>query len=531
VQTVDKKRFIHLRVLVRLTEICHQQPFRLLRSSIKGAMPPALDEEQDTNHIMPPPIIDTDSDGSDPEEVVTSEELLTATEEEKPSSNNINGVLVETVSNGNQAPVHIEEEKEEIEVNEVSIPPPTVDDIVAHGENASTSAMRSTTSNPDLQIDSTATGLASTAVPTLPVPTSEVQLPRGTAIRENDTTHDVESTQSAPAPTDEGSHQRNITEKNVTDDGQPQNQNIEVEQPQTPEKVTDVKVVCHPSKHTRDDSFSTLQPEPNNHQTPGMPPNARPPRVDEDEDPEEFYPPPSLRILEKEMSNAGSVAEIPDNVETSSTRNTSPLEETESVLRIPHVRSAVEAPASPYQSVALPEDSQDAGSIVVAPPGTIVFQHPSGEHAFLPPVHPQHGHYGYPIQMQGIPHAMMQPMSQMMAPVPVPVAAAAGGGRRKITLRLEEDAKDASRKSFFFRRRSRSNFDSLQSIEEHGIDRGNVTVSWFDGTSSVELQEHVRKSVVRKMQLPTSTQLVDLRILDQSVEPPEGTCVVQQLYM
>ena len=56
------------------------------------------------------------------------------------------------------------------------------------------------------------------------------------------------------------------------------------------------------------------------------------------------------------------------------------------------------------------------------------------------------------------------------------------------------------------------------------VDRGSVTISWFDGTSSLELQQHVRKSVVRKLQLLDSMviDIEDLRIFDETTNPPEG---------
>jgi hypothetical protein len=56
------------------------------------------------------------------------------------------------------------------------------------------------------------------------------------------------------------------------------------------------------------------------------------------------------------------------------------------------------------------------------------------------------------------------------------------------------------------------------------VDRGTVNVGWFDGTSSLDLQQHIRNSVLRKLQLldNTITDLDDLRILDESVNPPEG---------
>ncbi len=52
--------------------------------------------------------------------------------------------------------------------------------------------------------------------------------------------------------------------------------------------------------------------------------------------------------------------------------------------------------------------------------------------------------------------------------------------------------------------------------------RGEVTVSWYEGTTAVELQDHVRKSVERKVRLGEKQTMVNLRVLDESVEPFEG---------
>jgi len=103
-----------------------------------------------------------------------------------------------------------------------------------------------------------------------------------------------------------------------------------------------------------------------------------------------------------------------------------------------------------------------------------------------------------------------------------------GSGRRKIVLRLEEEIIQ-DRRSFFFRRTPsrRSSFlrraSQLQSVEEQRAiaDRGSVTVSWFEGTTSSELQGHVRRMVMRKIGLGRSTELIDMRIIDQNMEPPE----------
>mmetsp|Transcript_22211 Transcript_22211/g.33695 ORF Transcript_22211/g.33695 Transcript_22211/m.33695 type:complete len:464 (-) Transcript_22211:3525-4916(-) len=106
------------------------------------------------------------------------------------------------------------------------------------------------------------------------------------------------------------------------------------------------------------------------------------------------------------------------------------------------------------------------------------------------------------------------------APLHAPAPLTGSGGRRKINLKLEEDGKYNTKRGFFFRRKS-SAVGSLQSIEEPGIDRGTIAVSWFEGTSTSELQEHVRNSVMRKLHMDGSTQLVDIRIIDRSDDPPQ----------
>jgi len=102
-------------------------------------------------------------------------------------------------------------------------------------------------------------------------------------------------------------------------------------------------------------------------------------------------------------------------------------------------------------------------------------------------------------------------------------------GRRKINLHLQEDVQQGYKRNSFlghFRTRSQRMI-GMQSIAEQpefvSRDRGVLSVSWFSGTSAIELQEHVRRSVIRKLQLPAKSQLVDLRVLDETVEPPEGT--------
>ena len=55
------------------------------------------------------------------------------------------------------------------------------------------------------------------------------------------------------------------------------------------------------------------------------------------------------------------------------------------------------------------------------------------------------------------------------------------------------------------------------------VDRGTTTVSWFEGTSSAELAEHVNKSEARKLEFGNDPQLDDnIPILDTNNDPPEG---------
>jgi len=60
------------------------------------------------------------------------------------------------------------------------------------------------------------------------------------------------------------------------------------------------------------------------------------------------------------------------------------------------------------------------------------------------------------------------------------------------------------------------------------MDRGTITVSWYDGTTSAEMQEHVFGCVLRRLNQSSSRggggkfKLEDVRLLDENVEPHEG---------
>jgi hypothetical protein len=161
--------------------------------------------------------------------------------------------------------------------------------------------------------------------------------------------------------------------------------------------------------------------------------------------------------------------------------------------------------------------SEDKNDAVVVPP-------PAYRNAAfsLPAVHESSG------SPQPSIHAAIHQHLPMYGYAPAPYASSQmlGGGRRKIKLRLEEDIRTDDRRSFFSRSFSRHKRDdsllSVDSVARIGIDRGSIAVSWFEGTTSTELQEHVRKSVVRKMGLHGDVKLNDLRIIDETMDPPEG---------
>jgi len=117
--------------------------------------------------------------------------------------------------------------------------------------------------------------------------------------------------------------------------------------------------------------------------------------------------------------------------------------------------------------------------------------------------------------------------------------------RRSIHLQLIEERRVPkhefqSRNSFFFgrsRRRSLSHplsasidsFDEPDSVLKSGktflgeklVDRGSIRISWFEGTSTIELQDHVIKSLERKLVLGLDAHLENVRVLDDSFDTYE----------
>mgnify|MGYP005644883707 FL=1 len=118
--------------------------------------------------------------------------------------------------------------------------------------------------------------------------------------------------------------------------------------------------------------------------------------------------------------------------------------------------------------------------------------------------------------------------------IPNQVTTMLPGGKRKIYLRLSEDVRSLMRpeKSSFlsFRRRKGGIGSPMHSVSEietdskenHWEDRGSLTVSWYEGTSSIELVEHVRNSVIRKLGIKGTKHVLDFRVFDESTDPPEG---------
>lgn len=467
------------------------------------AMDTGLDDEQEINGTMTPSVTDTDAEESDPDEGNTSEEVLTM----RGTPNRVNDVAQPFEVGPIKEPLDSNDEEGEVGVSLVA--PLVLDDESEHhrrtcGIESTTAMIDLLDKNPRSCQGDAADGQADVVIGSLRVDLHGS--PRGTT-----TTEDVLDADSTIGAVDE---LPGIPPADTHLDGVIPNQQIAV-QPRaetlTFPPVTNEGpfVVCHPSKLIRDNSASTLQPALKHSNSQSMGPNMRlPSRVDEDSEELIFDTQPLTLSATVDKTSKDVDASDPNE---GSTRNTPDFTERDNGQA--SVRSAADAPPSPFRfSPPSSEDILETGSVVIAPPGTIVFQHSNGEHAYLPPSYQHHG-YGYQMPMPVLQHSM----SHQIIPTPP-----AGGGRRKITLRLQEDAHDSSRKSFFFRRSSRNLSSPLQSIEEGGIDRGTVTVSWFEGTSSSELQEHVRKTVVRKMNLENDSRLVDLRIIDESQSPHEG---------
>jgi hypothetical protein len=114
-------------------------------------------------------------------------------------------------------------------------------------------------------------------------------------------------------------------------------------------------------------------------------------------------------------------------------------------------------------------------------------------------------------------------------------------GRRKIRLRMQEDVlskhsrtrsllgsikKSSMTRMLRFKSLTMQDYDELHQSSSRtlykSVDRGTLTISWYDGTSSLDLQQHVRRSVIRKLKLEDEDiELEDIRILDETTDPPE----------
>lgn len=193
------------------------------------------------------------------------------------------------------------------------------------------------------------------------------------------------------------------------------------------------------------------------------------------------------------------------------------------------------------------------GSVAPAPPRTVAGPYngymqqqqqyppllqPMASNSFHETTNPNQHHPLHNMHPNGFP--AMTPMMQIPQLPSSVMMSSSTTTKRKITLRLMEEGPHQStdRKSFLasFRRRPKGNsFGSLGDINDASMDprqdRGRITVSWYEGTTSLELQEHVRRSVVRKMELRGTIKLKDMRILDESVHPPEGESLLLKLLL
>lgn len=113
--------------------------------------------------------------------------------------------------------------------------------------------------------------------------------------------------------------------------------------------------------------------------------------------------------------------------------------------------------------------------------------------------------------------------------------------RRKMKLRLreelhEENGKDNVKTSLLKRLAKRTisigSSDEFEIYDKHepgdeqhlnvsGRDHGEISISWFDGTSAIELSDYVRKSVESKLRIGRKKLLLNLQVIDDSTEPNE----------
>jgi hypothetical protein len=272
---------------------------------------------------------------------------------------------------------------------------------------------------------------------------------------------------------------------------------------------TIVNKTCHPSKLVRNNSESTSQPPLKDFNDSPMAPNSIPPSLTEDDS-------NGQSLIKNYVLTKAPVSQSPSGEIEDEYSNFKLLSRISEVIKDQDVSSSsniFEIPISPHKESPSPsEDFMENSSVVIAPPGTIIYHHPNGERAFLPPS----------SQLQGFGYQFLSQKGSNPPTLPS-ATPPAGFGRRKITLRIQEDLSESSHRGFFFRKSNKSIFGHLPSIEETGIPRGTISVSWFEGTSTSELCEHVQRSVMRKMNIDGSVNTIDFRIIDESESPPEGT--------
>eukprot|EP00565_Helicotheca_tamesis_P009568 CAMPEP_0185726772 /NCGR_PEP_ID=MMETSP1171-20130828/2641_1 /TAXON_ID=374046 /ORGANISM="Helicotheca tamensis, Strain CCMP826" /LENGTH=585 /DNA_ID=CAMNT_0028395185 /DNA_START=21 /DNA_END=1778 /DNA_ORIENTATION=- len=176
---------------------------------------------------------------------------------------------------------------------------------------------------------------------------------------------------------------------------------------------------------------------------------------------------------------------------------------------------------------------------VAAPvPGMLMYHQPSTAAPIAMSQAQAHQHAA-PMNFQSQMHSPHQTVLSR-ANSAITEKSAVTSGRRAITLRLLEDVaasadyggetKESKIRSFLRRYSHNTKPGMGRSLSSDSLhngnipsDRGTVTVSWYVGTTTAELQDHVRNSVSRKLKLKVggSKQLKDIRLIDESVVPSE----------
>ncbi|CAB9511257.1 expressed unknown protein [Seminavis robusta] len=188
------------------------------------------------------------------------------------------------------------------------------------------------------------------------------------------------------------------------------------------------------------------------------------------------------------------------------------------------------APAGSYMVMSQHQQIQPPHAFMPPPPAPAMMHPQVSAPAMMHPQTSYHQQQLHQQQLLGRPTFGYPGGVTAIPPMPTPPAPSAPAGKRKIKLKLQEEilarpTGHARRGSFFFARSTRKLMSSAPLLEgeihRNELNRGTITVSWYEGTSTNELQEHVNRSMTRKLKLEPGHTLEDIRILDTAMDPPE----------